>query len=153
MKPVCLTSVAAVLAIVYLGVAGVGAQGSSQQDQNKRIVTEFYEKALNQKDFDAAASYFGPHYIQHNPTARDGIEGFKAFIQTLREKFPNSHSEIKHAYADGDYVILHVHAVREPGTRGLAIVDIFRLVNGKIVEHWDVRQDVPEKAANDNGMF
>ena len=84
MKPVCLTSVAAVLAIVYLGVAGVGAQGSSQQDQNKRIVTEFYEKALNQKDFDAAASYFGPHYIQHNPTARDGIEGFKAFIQTLR---------------------------------------------------------------------
>ena len=153
MKPVCLASVAAVLAIVYLGVAGVGAQGSSQQDQNKRIVTEFYEKALNQKDFDAAASYFGPHYIQHNPTARDGIEGFKAFIQTLREKFPNSHSEIKHAYADGDYVVLHVHAVREPGTRGLAIVDIFRLVNGKIVEHWDVRQDVPEKAANDNGMF
>jgi predicted SnoaL-like aldol condensation-catalyzing enzyme len=153
MKPVCLASVAVVLATVCLGVAGVGAQGSSQQDQNKRIVTEFYDKALNQKDFDAAASYFGPHYIQHNPTAHDGIEGFKAFIQMLRQKFPNSHSEIKHVYADGDYVILHVHAVREPGTRGLAIVDIFRLVNGKIVEHWDVRQDVPETAANDNGMF
>jgi predicted SnoaL-like aldol condensation-catalyzing enzyme len=153
MKPVCVASVAAVLATICLPMASVGAQVSSQQDQNKRIVTEFYDKALNQKDFDAAASYFGPHYIQHNPTARDGIEGFKAFIQTLREKFPNSHSEIKHAYADGDYVILHVHAVRQPGTRGLAIVDIFRLVNGKIVEHWDVRQDVPETAANDNGMF
>jgi predicted SnoaL-like aldol condensation-catalyzing enzyme len=153
MKPVGLASVAAVLAAVCLAATSAGAQGASQQEQNKRIVTEFYDKALNQKDFDAAATYFGPHYIQHNPTARDGIEGFKAFIQSLREKFPNSHSEIKHAYADGDYVILHVHAVREPGTRGLAIVDIFRLVNGKIVEHWDVRQDVPETAANGNGMF
>ena len=55
--------------------------------------------------------------------------------------------------ADGDYVILHVHAVREPGTRGVAIVDIFKLENGKIVEHGDVVQPIPEKAANPNGMF
>lgn len=153
MKSVRLASVAAVLGTMALAATSLSAQGSSQQEQNKRIVVEFYDKALNQKDFDAAAAYFGPHYIQHNPAARDGIEGFKAFIQSLREKFPNSHSEIKHVYADGDYVILHVHAVREPGTRGLAIVDIFRLVNSKIVEHWDVRQDVPETAANVNGMF
>jgi predicted SnoaL-like aldol condensation-catalyzing enzyme len=143
----------ATIVLTCLAPGRVGAQGPAQQEQNKRIVAEFYDKALNQKDFEAASAYFGPHYIQHNPTARDGIEGFKAFIQFLREKFPNSHSEIKHVYADGDYVILHVHAVREPGTRGLAIVDIFRLVNGKIVEHWDVRQDVPETAANNNGMF
>jgi predicted SnoaL-like aldol condensation-catalyzing enzyme len=153
MKPACLAFVAAMIVMVCPVAASAGTQDSSQQEQNKRIVAEFYDKALNQKDFDAASAYFGPHYIQHNPTARDGIEGFKAFIQYLREKFPNSHSEIKHAYADGDYVILHVHAVREPGTRGLAIVDIFRLVNSKIVEHWDVRQDVPETAANSNGMF
>jgi hypothetical protein len=56
-------------------------------------------------------------------------------------------------FADGDYVIVHVHAVREPGTRGNAIVDIFKLENGKVVEHWDVIQPIPEKAANDNGMF
>lgn len=152
MKPAGLAFVATMSVLVCF-TAAVGAQGSSQQDQNKRIVLEFYDKALNQKDFDAASAYFGPHYIQHNPTARDGIEGFKAFIQFLREKFPNSHSEIKHVYADGDYVILHVHAVREPGSRGLAIVDIFRLVNSKIVEHWDVRQDIPETVANSNGMF
>ncbi len=56
-------------------------------------------------------------------------------------------------FAGGDYVILHVHAVREPGTRGNAIIDIFKLENGKIVEHWDVVQPIPEKAANENGIF
>ena len=55
--------------------------------------------------------------------------------------------------AFANYVIVHVHAVREPGTRGSAIVDIFKLENGKIIEHWDVIQPVPEKAANTNGMF
>jgi len=50
-------------------------------------------------------------------------------------------------------VILHVHNVPEPGARGAAIVDIFRLENGKVVEHWDVRQDIPEQAANSNGML
>ena len=55
--------------------------------------------------------------------------------------------------AEGDIVVLHVHSVREPGQRGRAIVDMFRLENGKIVEHWDVIQDLPEKPANDNTMF
>ena len=69
------------------------------------------------------------------------------------EKFPNNHSEIKHIFADGDYVIVHDHAVREPGTRRFAIVNIYKLENGKVVEHWDVIQPIPEKAANNNGMF
>ena len=122
-------------------------------EANKKAVVEFYEAGLNKKDFDAASKYFGPKYIQHNPGAQDGIEGFKAFLAFLRDKFPNSHSEIKKVFAEGDYVILHVHAVREPGTRGRAIVDIFRLENGKIVEHWDVVQDIPEKMPHNNGMF
>ena len=84
---------------------------------------------------------------------RTGSKDFKAFIGFLREKFPDSRSEIKRAFADGDYVILHVHSVREKDTRGRAIVDIFKLENGKIVEHWDVVQEIPEKAANTNGMF
>lgn len=122
-------------------------------EANKKTVVEFYEKGLNQKDFEAASKYFGPRYVQHNPTAPDGIEGFKKFIGFLREKFPDSHSEIKKVFADGDYVILHVHSVREKVARGNAIVDIFKLENGKIVEHWDVIQPIPEKAANENGMF
>ena len=129
------------------------AADAAIQEANKKTVLEFYEAGLNQKDFEAASKFFGPHYIQHNPTAPDGIEGFKAFVGFLREKFPDSHSEIKHAFADGDFVILHVHSVREKGARGRAIVDIFRLENGKIVEHWDVVQEIPEKPANSNTMF
>ena len=88
------------------------AADAATQEANKKTVLEFYEAGLNKKDFDAAAKFFGPHYIQHNPTAPDGIEGFKAFLGFLREKFPDSRSEIKRAFANGDYVILHVHSVR-----------------------------------------
>ena len=140
-------------ALVALTASPIHAADTQQAEMNKKTVLEFYEKGLNQKDFEAASRYFGPRYTQHNPNAADGPEGFKAFLQFLREKFPNSHSEIKRAFADGDYVILHVHAVREPGTRGVAIVDISKLENGKIVEHWDVVQPMPEKSANSNGMF
>ena len=122
-------------------------------EANKKSVVEFYDVAINKKDFEAASKYFGPKYIQHNPGAPDGIEGFKAFIALRKEKFPNAKSEIKRVFAEGDFVILHVHGVREPGERGVAIVDIFRLENGKIVEHWDVVQAIPEKPANNNGMF
>jgi len=85
--------------------------------------------------------------------APDGPEGFKRLVALLKEKFPTSRNEIKRVIAEGDLVVLHVHSVREPGQRGRAVVDIFRVENGKIVEHWDVLQDVPEKAANDNTMF
>src|ERR1700733_10928352 len=98
-----------VLAMLTPAVPALAAD--SVQDTNKKVVLEFYEKGLNQKDFDAAAKFIGPRYVQHNPTAPDGPEGFKAFLGFLREKFPDSHSEIKRAFAEGDYVILHVHSV------------------------------------------
>lgn len=129
------------------------AADAKQMEENKKIVAAFYDAALNQKDFEKASQYLGPRYTQHNPLAADGREGFKGFITFLKDKFPNNRSEIKRIFADGDYVIVHVHAVREPGTRGNAIVDIFKLENGKVVEHWDVIQPIPEKTANDNGMF
>mgnify|MGYP001560059165 CR=1 FL=1 len=141
------------LALVLAVLMAAAAPAHADPESNKKAVLEFYEKGLNQKDFDAASKYFGPKYIQHNPGAPDGIEGFKAFIALRKEKFPDARSEIKRAFAEGDFVILHIHAVRAPGERGSAIVDIFRLENGKIVEHWDVVQPIPEKAANSNGMF
>jgi predicted SnoaL-like aldol condensation-catalyzing enzyme len=143
----------AAAAILTVAICTQGAH-AADLERNKQNVLDFYDKGLNQKDFAAASKHLGATYIQHNPVAADGPEGFKAFVEFLRAKFPQSRSEIKRVFAEGDYVILHVHAVREPGTRGAAIVDIFRLdAEGRIVEHWDVRQDVPEKAANSNGMF
>jgi predicted SnoaL-like aldol condensation-catalyzing enzyme len=129
------------------------AAGPEQMEANKKAVAAFEDAALNKKDFDAASKYLGGRYTQHNPTAADGPEGLKAYIAFLKEKFPNSHSEIKHIFADGDFVIVHENAVREPGTLGLAIVNIYKLENGKVVEHWDVIQPVSEKPANSNGMF
>jgi predicted SnoaL-like aldol condensation-catalyzing enzyme len=146
-----LTGVA--LFVLVAGSPAAFAADGTTQETNKKAVLEFYEKGLNEKDFDAASKYLGPRYTQHNPSAQDGPEGFKAFLGFLREKFPDSHSEIKQVFADGDYVILHVHAVREKGTRGNAIIDIFKLENGKIVEHWDAVQPIPEKSANTNTMF
>ena len=133
--------------------SGTAIAGSAQEEANRKAVLAFYEKGLNEKDAESALAYVGDRYVQHNPNAADGPEGFRKFIGFLREKFPNSHSEIKRSFVDGDYVILHVNAVREPGTKGNAIVDIFKLENGKIVEHWDVIQPVPENPANNNTMF
>ncbi|CUT10730.1 Possible membrane protein [Bradyrhizobium sp.] len=133
--------------------SGVATAGSAQEEANRKTALAFYEKGLNQKDADAALAHVGDRYVQHNPNAADGPDGFRKFIGFLRDKFPNSHSEIKRSFVDGDYVILHVHAVREPGSRGNAIVDIFKLENGKVVEHWDVVQPIPEIPANNNTMF
>lgn len=146
-------AIAAALLLAFAASAAIAAPNEAQQEANRKAVLAFYDKGLNQKDADAALAYVGDRYVQHNPGAADGPDGFRKFIGFLREKFPNSHSEIKQVFVDGDYVILHVHAVREPGTRGNAIVDIFKLENGKIVEHWDVVQPIPENPANGNTMF
>lgn len=133
--------------------AGAAAAGEDVREANKRAVLAFYDAALNQSDFSAAAVHFGAHYIQHNPMIADGIDGFRSFLQDLKMQFPELRSDIKRVFADGDFVILHVHAKRRPDELGLAIVDIFRLEQGKIVEHWDVRQPLAEGSANNNGMF
>ena len=147
------TAIAAALLLTLAAPAAIAAPSEAQQEANRQAVLAFYEKGLNQKDADAALAYVGDRYVQHNPGAADGPEGFRKYIAFLRQKFPNLHSEIKRSFVDGDYVILHVHSVREPGTRGNAIIDIFKLENGKIVEHWDVVQPVPEAPANNNTMF
>ncbi len=139
-------------ALVTLAPAAYAAD-AQQMEANKKAVVEFYDLAINKKDFEAASKFIGPRYVQHNPRAADGPEGLKAFLAFLREKFPDYHSEIKRVFADGDYVIVHVHNVPIPGSRGNAIIDIFKLENGKVVEHGDVRQEIPEQSANSNTMF
>lgn len=123
-------------------------------ERNKQTVLAFYEAGFNNKDFDAASKFIGDRYVQHNPLIADGAEGFKRRVDFVKETFPELRAEVKNIFAEGDFVIGHVHGVRVPGQRGTAIVDIFRLdKDGKLVEHWDVMQDIPEKAENENGMF
>ena len=122
-------------------------------EANKKAVEKFYDLIINKKDFKSASEYIGSRYTQHNPLVAEGPEGLKAFVNFLKSNYPDARSEIKRAFAEGDYVILHVHSVRVPNTRGRAIIEIFKLENGKIVEHWDTIQDIPETSANPNGMF
>jgi len=146
----------ALLVLVILGTVGMSqgfAAGSAQEETNKKNVVEFYKAMINQKDFEATSKYVGSRYIQHNPMGADNLEGIKNFIQFLKEKMPDAHWELKRVFADGDYVITHGHTISKPGDRGMAAMDIFRLEEGKIVEHWDVVQPIPEKALNTNTMF
>lgn len=122
-------------------------------EANKRTVLAFYEAVFRQKDFAAASKLIGSRYVQHNPLIADGPDGLQAFVRFLHEEFPALTAGIKQIFAERDFVVAHVHGVRRPGQRGSAIVDIFRLEAGKIVEHWDVIQPIPEDAANPNGMF
>ena len=127
---------------------------NDELEANKSILREWHEIALDQrKPEEAAAKHLGPYYRQHNPGAADGAESYVAFMKWLAQTYPDFRMETKRIIAEGNYVVLHSHLTRKPGDRGLAVVDIFRLENGKIVEHWDVVQEVPETSANNNTMF
>ena len=143
------------LATLILVLAfAVPAWGGTMEEQNKKIVREFYEMAFNQhKPTEAAMKYIGDKYIQHNPYVPNGAEAFYGYFEGFFKDHPQSRAEIKRVIGDGDLVVLHLNAKIDDQDRGRAIVDIFRLENGKIVEHWDVIQVVPEKSANDNTMF
>ncbi len=123
-------------------------------EQNKQTVIAFYSLAFNDKQpEEAVQKYVGSQYIQHNPQAPDGPEAFIGFVKSFAGQFPALNVEIKRAIADGDLVMTHSLLKTSPEDRGTAAADIFRLEDGKIVEHWDVLQPVPETAANDNTMF
>jgi predicted SnoaL-like aldol condensation-catalyzing enzyme len=122
---------------------------------NKANTVAFYQKALFDGDVENAFRiYAGASYRQHNPIIEDGMEGVRMFVTWIMANHPDAHGEIKRVFADGDYVILHSHwHGLSANPRGEAVVDIFRLEDGKMVEHWDVIQPIPETAANNNTMF
>jgi predicted SnoaL-like aldol condensation-catalyzing enzyme len=147
---------AAILALVAAFSPAHAADGqTAQEERNKQIAIAFYNAALNDKDWEKTKSFIGNRYVQHNLNAIDGPEGLRAHIEFLKKEFPNNRGEIKRALADGDLVALHIHNRRSPELRGNAVVDIFRIENGKVVEHWDVVQAIPEpeQAKNPNTMF
>jgi predicted SnoaL-like aldol condensation-catalyzing enzyme len=118
------------------------------------VATQFLDIAFNQGEPEIAVSkYVGDQYIQHNPQVADGGDAFIQFVHSFRKQFPDLHLETKHALSEGAMAVTHSHMTLTPGDPGIAVADFFRFVDGKMVEHWDVLQNIPETSANSNGMF
>lgn len=123
------------------------------EEANRTLVLEFYDRFFNRHDVAGAAAVVAENYKQHNPQVPDGKAPFVNFFIDYFKDNPESHVRVVRSATDGDLVFLHVHASNGANDRGQAVVDIFRVEKGMIVQHWDVIQDVPEQSANDNTMF
>ena len=124
------------------------------QRDPKVVVMDFLHTVFNRHEVDEGlARCVGPTYRQHNPGVPDGIEGFRRHFKQYFQQQPRGSLEVKRMLCEGDFVTVHLHWFEYPGDRGSAVMDIFRLENHRIVEHWDVMQPIPLNPANDNSMF
>jgi predicted SnoaL-like aldol condensation-catalyzing enzyme len=125
-------------------------------ERNKYNVVAFYDLMFNQcKPREAIETYAGQHYKQHNPHVGDGKEAFIEYFERMAKEYPGKQVTFKRIIAEDNFVVLHCHQIwPTDSNRDWAGIDIFRLdEEGKVVEHWDVLQVIPQTSKNDNSMF
>ena len=148
---------ALLLALTVLTGGQVMAQDTRRdlmtEEANLKLVVNFYEQFFNKHEVARAAEVVSEDYKQHNPEVPDGKKPFVDYFSQFFKETPQSKARIVRTATSGDLVWLQVHSTNSPSDRGQAVLDIFRVKNGKIVEHWDITQDIPEKSANENTMF
>jgi predicted SnoaL-like aldol condensation-catalyzing enzyme len=145
------------LLIAYNKASSEAKNAAATEEANIKLVQTFEDLAFNTKNVDASLEYLTDNIIQHNPSVPTGKEGFKQGVGGyLVKQYPNMKITTKHAYAKGDMVFSHKFGKFDDTNAadpGVAIVDIYRIENGKIAEHWDVIQAIPATSANNNTMF
>jgi predicted SnoaL-like aldol condensation-catalyzing enzyme len=122
-----------------------------QENANKKLVADFYQQLFGDKDVSAIDKYIGSVYVQHNPSLPDGPEALKEGATQWFKGAPKEKIDIQHIAADGNLVFIHLRS--NMGGKVNSVIDIFKVENGKITEHWDVIQEVPAKSANPHPMF
>ncbi|SFG44466.1 Predicted SnoaL-like aldol condensation-catalyzing enzyme [Novosphingobium sp. CF614] len=142
-------TIAALLALAAQPASATGC-GLTPKQVVTRFMTEFYVRKEVRKAFE---TWVDPGYIQHNPMAATGRDAAIGFLEPFFAGNPDIHYEIKRIIADGDLVAVHSRGSFSARDRGVAVVDILRVKDCKVMEHWDVVQPVPETSANTNGMF
>lgn len=125
----------------------------AQEENNKTLVVNFYNDFFNNHQINEALNILTEDYKQHNPYVPDGRAPFITYFSAFFKEHPQSSAQIVRTAVDGDLVWLHVHSKENEKDLGKAVLDIFRVKDGKIVEHWDIIQNVPATAANSNTMF
>jgi predicted SnoaL-like aldol condensation-catalyzing enzyme len=121
--------------------------------RNHALVMAMFDAVLKPMDSSAVDRFIAPGYVQHSPMAPPGRDALKAFLDMIRVETPQVVHDVKRSFVDGDHVIVHYHVRRTTDDPGFAVIDIFRVEDGMIVEHWDVAQDVVTGGPNPNPMF
>lgn len=122
-------------------------------EENKQNAIAFYRMAYEGNPKEAVEKFVGDVYIQHNPSVKDGKEGFIDYFERMSKEYPEKNIEFVRVIAEEDLVVVHTHQTW-PKDDEYVTMDFFKFdENGKIIEHWDTVQQIPEKRANNNMMY